>query len=193
MKRSYLAAIAFTTALIPIAPSRAADLYTPGNWPALASDRAPQAVGDSLTVVIYENSTATNSSQNASRRSNRLTAQARTGASDEGLVANLGGTFDAAAETARTGKLIAQISVTVQEVLANGDLRVAGEQLLNINGEHTRIKLHGRVRRADITGENTVLSTRLADAAIDYDGSGFISRSSGPGLVKTIFNWLGLP
>jgi flagellar L-ring protein precursor FlgH len=193
MKRSSLVAIAATTAFLPTGPLLAADLYTPGAWPALASDRAPERVGDSLTVVIYENSTAINSSQNGSRRTNRITAQARAGSSDEGLTADLGGTFDAAAQTGRTGKLIAQISVTVQEVLPNGDLRVAGEQLLNINGEHTRIKLRGRVRRADVTGENTVLSTRLADAAIDYDGSGFVSRSSGPGVVKTIFNWLGLP
>jgi flagellar L-ring protein precursor FlgH len=171
----------------------ATDLYTPGSWPSLASDRRPERPGDSLTVVIYENSTAVNSAQNGSRRSNQIAGRVTSGSTQKSASGSLGGDFDAAAQTERAGKLVAQISVTVESVAPNGDLVVSGEQMLNISGEHTRIHLRGRVRPADISGDNTVLSTRLADAAIDYDGAGFVSRRAGPGVVNHVLTWLGLP
>ena len=93
--------------------------------------------------------------------------------------------------TGRSGGMVAQISVTVESVLPNGDLKVAGEQQLNINGDKTNIRIRGRVRQADISN-NAVLSNRLADAMIDYDGTGFVTNSAKPGLVARIFNWLGL-
>jgi flagellar L-ring protein precursor FlgH len=48
------------------------------------------------------------------------------------------------------------------------------------------------VRSADIRADNTILSNRIADAQIDYDGRGFVSRSAKPGLINRIFSFLGL-
>jgi len=79
----------------------------------------------------------------------------------------------------------------VDGILPNGDLHVSGAQELNINGDKTNIRIKGRVRLADIAN-NAVLSNRLADATIDYDGSGFVSSSARPGLLTRIINWLGL-
>ena len=170
-----------------------ADIYAQGAWSALASDRAADRVGDTLTIVIYENSAASNSAQNGTSKTSRLGGQISAGSSfNEAAQLNLNGGFEGSSQTGRVGKMMAQISVSVVEVLPNGDLRVAGEQVLNVNGDRTRIKLKGRVRRADISGNNTVLSTRLAEAAIDYDGTGFVSRGARPGIVSRIFNWLGL-
>ena len=87
--------------------------------------------------------------------------------------------------------MVAQISVTIVRVLPNGDFQVSGEQQLNINGDKTNIRIKGRVRQADISN-NAVLSTRLADAVIDYDGTGFVSRSAKAGFLTRVFNWLGL-
>jgi len=80
----------------------------------------------------------------------------------------------------------------VESVLPNGDFQVAGQQTLVISGERTFIRLRGRVRRADISSGNAIVSTRLADAQIDYDGSGYVSRSGRPGPATRIFSWLGL-
>ena len=88
--------------------------------------------------------------------------------------------------------MVAQIGVVVDAVLPNGDLRVSGEQVLKINGETTRIKLRGRVRPGDIGRDNAVVSNRLADVTIDYDGSGFLARSARPGILGQIFSMLGL-
>ena len=52
--------------------------------------------------------------------------------------------------------------------------------------------VRGRVRPDDINGQNAVLSSRIADANIEYDGKGFASRGAKPGIVTQIFSWLGL-
>jgi flagellar L-ring protein precursor FlgH len=88
--------------------------------------------------------------------------------------------------------MVAQISVRVDQVYPNGDLGISGAQALNISGERTNIRIRGRVRPTDISGNNTVPSARIAEAVIDYDGTGFVSRSARPGLVQRIFRFLGL-
>lgn len=170
----------------------ATDLYSPGQWSAMATDRQAGAVGDSLTVIVYENSLGQNTAQTGSKREGAISGAI--GADDRSDTAQmrLNGQFDSTAQNGRSGKLVAQISVVVDAILPNGDLHVSGQQLLNISGERTRINLKGRVRRQDISNYNTVLSSRLADAVIDYDGTGFVSRGGKPGVVGRIFNWLGL-
>lgn len=92
----------------------------------------------------------------------------------------------------RSESFITQISVTIEEVLGNGDYRIAGEQTMHVNGERTVVRLRGRVRPSDITNTNQVLSTRVAEAEISYDGRGFVSRNAKPGIIHRIFSFLGL-
>lgn len=174
-------------------PAGAADLYAPGNWSALASDRKSAQQGDILTIVVYENATAQNTATSGSRKNRKIEGGISAGSAfnEQGGV-RLDGSSDNEGSTGRSGRMVAQISAVVDEVLPNGDLRVSGSQFLNINGERTTIKVKGRVRPADISAGNAVLSSRLADAMIDYDGSGFVSRSGSPGLISRIFNWMGL-
>lgn len=192
MTRRTVLFLTFGLVTMMAAPAHADDLYRRGAWSALASDPTARAVGDALTVVIYESASASNSAQSGGRRSLKLSGQAASGAGSTTGRAELSGGFDDAGQTGRSGKLLAQISVTVDGVLPNGDLHVSGAQTLNIGGERTFIRLAGRVRRADIAGDNTVTSSRLADAAIDYDGAGFVSRRGAPSRVARIFDWLGL-
>lgn len=176
--------------------ARAENLYRHDNWPALASDRRATQVGDILTVVVMENSTATNSAQTGTRRDTRLGGDISAGHPGSGIneSASLGlsGSFGGNGQTVRSGRMVAQISVHVDAVYPNGDLGVSGASALNISGERTNIRIRGRVRPADIAGDNSVLSGRLADAQIDYDGSGFVSRSARPGLFQRIFSFLGI-
>lgn len=191
--RRGLIVIAGATLLTIAAPGAlATDLFAGGAWPALAADRQASQAGDTLTVLVYETAVATNASQNGTDRRTRLAGQVSGGSLDERGAVSLEGDLDRRGQTSRSGKIVAQISVTVDEVLPNGDLRVSGRQILNINGERTHLRLKGRVRRADISTANTVFSTRLADVEIDYDGSGFVTRGSRPGVVDRVFGWLGL-
>lgn len=187
-----------TGLLLPLAllaaappPVSADDVYKPGSFSALAADRNAAAVGDALMVQIFENANATNTAQKGSRKNTSLQADIGAGKWSSGAHLGLGGGFDGTGQTARSEKMVAQISVTVDAVLPNGDLHIVGAQTLNITGEKTFIRLRGRIRREDVR-ENAVASSRIADAEISYDGSGFVSRSTKPGLVTRIFHFLGL-
>jgi flagellar L-ring protein precursor FlgH len=179
--------------LLLSAPAQATDLYSPGEWSALATDRNARKIGDVVTVLVYESATATNTASNSSSRDSKLGGQISADTTfSHGANLSLDSGSDNSGTTDRSGGMVAQISAVVDRVLPNGDIHISGAQVLNINGERTNIRVAGRVRLADISSTNTVLSSRLADAAIDYDGSGFVSRSAQPGLVTRVFNWLGI-
>jgi flagellar L-ring protein precursor FlgH len=190
-----LAALALCSGLClgAAAPAVAADLFTPGNWGALASDRLASRVGDTLTVVIDETSTASDSATNGTSKNSTFSGLLGGGATSYSGQLQLNSGFNGTGQTQRAHKMVAQISVVVDRVLPNGDLHVTGTQVMHINGERTNIRVNGRVRLADIASDNTVLSTRLADATIDYDGAGFIDRNDRPGLLSRLFSFLGLP
>lgn len=178
--------------LAAIMPAGAGELDQ--NWAALASDRSARAVGDVVTVVVYQTSQAADSATTQSSRASNIHGQVAGGPSfNESGHLDLASGSDNTGQTNRSGTMIAQISAVVGEVYPNGDFQIAGSQVLNIDGEKTTIRVKGRVRQKDISAENAVLSTRLADAVIDYDGSGFVSRSAHPGLITRALNWLGLP
>jgi flagellar L-ring protein precursor FlgH len=80
----------------------------------------------------------------------------------------------------------------VQSVEANGDLTVKGEQLIEINEDKQAIKLEGRVRTADIRENNTLDSTRIANAKISYVGDGVLASRQHPGVLSRLFSLLGL-
>ena len=178
------------------APAQADDLFRGSNWASMSGDRKASQPGDILTVVIFQAAEATNSAQNSSRKKTDAGGSFGTtigsGSVDEKLSLEFGGGFTGRGEVRRSEKLVTQISLTVREVLPNGDLVVEGEQWMRINGETSRIGVQGRVRPADISGDNSVLSSRIADARISYDGRGFVTRSAKPGIVNKIFSFLGL-
>jgi flagellar L-ring protein FlgH len=175
------------------ASAMATNLYPKDNWAALASDRRPEHVGDTVTIIISENQQASNTVRKGTRKRSSIDGKISAGQHlDETAALSLGGSYDGEGTNARSDRVLAQLTATVTQVEPNGDLRVSGWQRLSINGEFTNIKVSGRIRRDDVSADNTVLSSRLADAMIDYNGRGFASRGAKPGVVARIFNWLGL-
>jgi flagellar L-ring protein FlgH len=195
MKRTKL--IAGTALLVALAaPAQAEDLYRGSSWAAMSGDRKASEPGDILTVVIFQAAEATNSAQNSSRKKTDVGGSLNTtlgsGSVNENLSLEFGGGYTGRGEVRRSERLVSQISMTVREVLPNGDLVVQGEQWVRINGETSLIGVRGRVRAADINADNAVLSSRIADARISYDGRGFVTRSAKPGIINRIFSFLGL-
>jgi len=189
MTRAALLAIA---ALSLATPAWAEDLYDAQAFAAIAGDQQARAIGDVLTIVVYQSAEARNAAQNASRTRRDFEGAISGGAIDESGSLSLNGGYTGQGEVRRSESFVTQISVTVQNVLDNGDLLVAGEQSMHINGETTLVRVQGRVRPADIMHGNQVLSPRLADARISYDGRGFVSRNARPNIVHRIFSLLGL-
>jgi flagellar L-ring protein precursor FlgH len=171
----------------------AQSLYDEKSFRPLTADNKAFRIGDVVTVQVVENAAASAKADTGTRRTNNVSAQLnrpKLGPVNVGV--GVSGDFDGGGSTARAGNLLAQLSVTVREVLPNGDLRVSGEQLLLINDEHQRIVLEGRVRPQDISDANVVLSSRLADANITYVGQGDLADRQRPAWWRKVFDWLGL-
>lgn len=178
-------------ALAPVA-AHADDLYKRNNWSAMSADRRATGIGDLLTVVVYENAQSTNSTKTDSKRSTQIGGSISGGSLNESGNLQIGGGYSGGGAVTRSDKLVAQITVTVRSVLPNGDLMVSGQQAMKLNGENTLIGIEGRIRPEDIEADNRILSSRIADAKIIYDGKGFVARSAKPGLVARVFRFLGL-
>ncbi|MBQ1496697.1 MAG: flagellar basal body L-ring protein FlgH [Sphingomonas sp.] len=187
-----LATAAGAAALLLAAPASAQDLYKGGNWSSMAADRRASGVGDAITVVVQQAAEASNTTQNATRKSTDVSGGLNAGSINESGQLSFGGGYTGRGEVRRSERLVAQLSVTIEQVLPNGDYRIVGEQRLHVNGEKTLIAVRGRIRPEDIRSDNSVLSSRIADAQINYDGKGFVSRSARPGLLNRIFSLLGL-
>jgi len=192
--RFLLLPLALAAALCLVSTVRAESLYQEGSFRPLTADNKAFRVGDSLTVQVFENSSATSSANTGTRRANDISGSV--GHTGNKVVGQLGigvtGEFDGGGRTQRANKLLATLTVSVQEVLPNGDLRVAGEQQLMVNEELQKVNLEGRVRPQDISDGNVVLSTRLADARITYVGEGDVSDRARRSGWRRVLDWLGL-
>ncbi len=174
------------------APGMADDLYKPGQSQSFATDQRANQVGDIVTVVIVQSAEASSTVRSGSRRSTSLSGNIGAGSIDEGANASLGTNFDGQGQATRSERFVTQMTAKVIQILPNGDLEIIGTQKLNINGETTTVAVRGVIRVIDIDSENRVPSNRIADAQINYDGKGFVSRSAKPGLLHRIFTLFGL-
>ena len=92
--------------------------------------------------------------------------------------------------TTREGALTANITVRVVALDPNGNLYVRGDKIVSVNRENQHIVLSGTVRPEDIASDNSVLSSRLADARIDYYGTGVVGDKQNVPLSHRLFDWV---
>lgn len=193
MKARARAAVLACVMVAPLGALHAESLFQEQSFRPLMADNKAFRVGDVLTVQVFENSSATTSADTGTRRRNALSADLSHGSGSVAqTAAGLGGTFDGGGRTQRTNRVLATLTVSVREVLANGGLLVGGEQTLTVNEEPQKVTLEGRVRPLDISDSNVVLSTRLADARISYVGEGDIAERSRRPWWRSLLDNLGL-
>ena len=167
-------------------------LFQEATWRGLTADHKAYRPGDVLTVQVYENSSASTSADTGTRRTNHLQTELAHGA-DKTAQASLavGGDFDGGGRTQRASRLLTTLTVTVQDVLPGGQLRVAGTQSVTVNEELQRVTLEGLVRPVDITDGNAVQSTRIADARITYVGEGDLTERGRRAWWRKLLDALG--
>jgi flagellar L-ring protein precursor FlgH len=182
----------------PPAPQAAANgaIFQPQNGyaPLTSGQRAAQ-VGDVITIVLTERTQGTSSSSAQTNREGSLSlTPPATGPLSffrpSDVAMGGGNEFQGRGQTGQSNSLTGEVTVTVEEVLPNGTMRVRGEKRLRINRGNEAIRLSGIVRPGDLTSDNRVLSTRVADANIEYVGRGEIARSSRMGWLQRFFNIL---
>ena len=170
----------------------AQSLYSEDRFQSLTADRRALKVGDALTVLVYESSSASQSADTVTEKGGGLNLGVGVNARNYGAKVSIGEEFNGKGRIQRSGRLAAQITVTVAEVLGNGDLRVTGRQQIVVNGENQLLQLSGRVRPVDLNEANTVVSTRIADAEVNYVGDGLLAEKQRQGVLTRFMSWLGL-
>lgn len=189
MQRNIRASLAFL--LFVSGAVCAENLYNPQTYRPLVGDVRAYRAGDNLTILVVENSSAASSADTNGRRNTDVGFNLFDSINTSKAGARFNNDFDGRGTTQRAGKLLAQLTVKVESVAPNGDLWVKGDQLLEINDEKQQIRLEGRVRPQDIAENNTVISNRLSDAKISYQGDGVLAERQKPGILARVLMWLG--
>mgnify|MGYP000272948455 CR=1 FL=1 len=176
-------------------------IYQPGFETNLYDDRKAYRVGDIITITLNERTSA---SKNAGSQI------AKTSKTDIGLTSLFGSTpntnnpfggGDLSLEAGYSGDratkgdskaaqgntLTGSITVTVADVLPNGIIAVRGEKWMTLNTGNELVRIAGLVRADDIATDNTVSSTRIANARITYSGTGAFADASQPGWFDRFF------
>ncbi|MFJ1268007.1 flagellar basal body L-ring protein FlgH [Legionella lytica] len=158
----------------------------------LIADRKATLPGDILTVIVMETSNAQTSADLSSHKKIKAALEAGYNRNNHKVDFGLEGEGKAAAKTGRNGKIKAALTVRIKEVFPNQTYLVEGAQRITINGENQKILLRGVVRPEDISPQNTVLSTRLAQAQIVYTGAGSVSNSQDRNYIYKILSFIGV-
>ncbi|WP_338525742.1 flagellar basal body L-ring protein FlgH [Pseudomonas batumici] len=170
-------------------------IYQAGFEQNLYGDRKAFRVGDIITITLNE---ATQASKNANsdlskKDANNFGLTSLFGSPVTSGNVNLGigyggtKTTDGSAKAAQSNSLTGSITVTVADVLPNGIIAVRGEKWLTLNTGNELVRIAGLVRADDIATDNTVPSTRVADARITYSGTGAFADTNQPGWLDRFF------
>ena len=191
MKQTTLITFVFgIAALVSTGNSVADSMFNPEGFHAVATDHRAFRPGDSLTVVVTEIATATSTANTTTSKDGNVSARMIGKNDTYDLSAGLGNNFGGGGKTERTGKLLAKITVTVVSVDERGSLNIKGEQTIDVNNERQSISMTGRVRPQDIESDNTVASSRITDAHIEYIGDGVLNEQQRPGILTRFLSWL---
>ncbi|NJA08379.1 flagellar basal body L-ring protein FlgH [Methylococcaceae bacterium WWC4] len=171
-------------------------IYQAGYDMRLFEDIKTRRVGDILTVTLDEATQARKQANTNTSKNTSVSATAPTlfGVASQALLGHdlktsLAATtqFDGKGKADQSNTLTGDISVTVVEVLPNGNVRVRGEKRVALNDGNEYVRLSGIVRPIDIDAANTVSSSKVADATIMYTGDGGIADSNKIGWLARFF------
>lgn len=174
------------------AVSTAANLFT---------DLKAARVNDIVTINVVESTSATDNATTGLDRQSGLNASwagILETFQNSGMIKELassntvdfGNKFDGKGTTTRSSRMTAFITARVIKVQPNGNLVIRGARDVRVNNENQYIYIQGEVRPVDISSNNVVLSTYIADAVIELSGYGVVSDKQHPGLVARLLDWI---
>ncbi|WP_108652905.1 flagellar basal body L-ring protein FlgH [Dongshaea marina] len=173
-------------------------IYQRGYANNLYSDVRGLKVGDIITVTLNETTTASKKANSTHSKDNSFTTTTPLKIGGETINAlgfnqisagfNRESEFTGAGKADQSNNLRGNISVTVTKVLSNGNLVIRGEKWMMLNNGNEYIRLTGVVRPEDIDSLNQVESYRVANARIQYGGTGDFANSQEAGWLSRFFN-----
>lgn len=164
-------------------------------YTSIYSDHKAHRVGDIVTIIVAESSKASKSdatqTSKKSGSNGSLNDLFGLGKLPLKMGVDAGSDYSGSGTTTRSGSMDAKISVSVKEILPNGNLMLEGTRNIDVNNDIQMITISGVVRPEDVGPDNTVLSIYMANAEIKYKGQGGSTQK--PGIVSGITNVLLAP
>ncbi len=183
--------------VLEAAPPTAGAIYPAGGDLRLFEDLKANRVGDILTVRLIEQTNATKNATTSTSKSSEASFSnpvvfGRPVTADGVPIGegSLGGAtaFDGAGSSSQSNSLQGDIAVTVVARYPNGNLRIRGEKWVTLNQGGEFIRLSGIVRPSDIAPDNSIASSKVADARITYSSKGVLADANRMGLLSRYFN-----
>lgn len=171
-------------------------LFSAGETQDLYDDRKPRGIGDIVTVNLEEKTQAKKTaSSDANKKADLSMDPLQLGGTDVKIgdgtmsyaMTNDNKTSGSSSAN-QSNSISGSITVEVVKILANGNLKIRGEKWLTLNTGEEYIRLSGIIRPDDITDENTVVSTRISNARIQYSGTGDRQDIQEQGWLARFFN-----
>jgi len=163
----------------------------------LFEDPKPHRIGDILTVLLQESTSASKSAGTSSKKEDDISmavptifGRPVTNNGDNLFEMNIAPEreFSGEADSSQSNSLTGEITVTVVDVLPNNNLVVQGEKWFTLNQGKEYIRIAGVVRPQDVSPDNTLASSKLADAQIAYSGEGFLADANNQGWFGQFMN-----
>ena len=182
--------------VMPVQSVPTGSLYNTASYRPLFEDRRARLPGDTITVLINEKLSATQSNATAASRSDSASVaipliQSFFGPGNDlnaiSGAANSNKKFDSKGQSTANNAFTGTLTATVIEVLPNGNMVIAGEKQLGTNREVEHLRIYGVVNPATIMVGNTVNSTQVADARLEYRGRGAIDSAQVMGWLSRFF------
>jgi flagellar L-ring protein precursor FlgH len=187
-------------------PPQNGAIFQAGYEVSLYEDMRARRVGDILTIILTERTNASKQAATSTAKDSSVNIASPTlfgrefkfdlprpfnpSAQNATLANSLtsSNSFTGEGDSAQSNSLTGSITVTVAEVLPNGNLFVKGQKRLTINQGDEYVQFSGIVRTADINPDNSVFSTKVADSNIAYVGDGLVAEANSQGWLARFFN-----
>jgi flagellar L-ring protein precursor FlgH len=179
-------------------PEPNGSIFQTGRSVRLFEDNKAFRIGDVLSVTLLEATNASKSAETNTEKEDEADIGASLLFGSDGPTVNgnlvLNSNFDAEREfsgkgdSAQSNSLEGEIAVTVVDVLPSGNLVVRGEKIIGLNQGSEFIRISGLVRPQDVSTDNIVVSTKLANSRIFYGGGGTIAESNTKGWLSRFFD-----
>jgi flagellar L-ring protein FlgH len=196
MKNRILLLIFAASLAVPFLAS-AQSLWRDNVSKSMYADKRATSVGDIITVVVSENTTATKDNETKTERASSISS-AITSFLFPGFLTHSGATpsvattsdakHDGSGAINNSESIIAHVAVQVIDVLPNGNLVIEGKRETEFGGEQQTIVLHGIVRADDVAADDTVLSYNVANATVQIIGKGTVTDSQNKGWFMRVWD-----
>ena len=172
-------------------------LFKPTYVNNIYSDSKARRVGDIISVILSESTQAQKNSKTELKKENSATLDPITGLGGTPITfkddaiqfgLNQSSDFKGDSKANQGNSLSGNISVHVLRVLPNGNLMIRGEKWMTLNNGDEYIRLTGIIRSKDISSDNTIVSSKVANARIQYSGTGAFAEVQEQGWLSKFFS-----